>query len=303
MSELELNDSTAPSKSQNVVGAGECKFAVGDRVTHKDFGDGTVVASDGVKLAIEFDEVGVKFMPNEFVEHVRPPDFSDEAIALEFAERHSGDLRFVAAWGKWLYWDGTCWKFDDTLLALDWARKICRDVATRADKPKIAAAIASAKTVAAIERLARADRRLAASAEQWDADIWLLNTPGGVVDLRTGDIKPNDPSFYMTKQAGAAPDRSCATPRWLKFLNDVCRKDQEVIAFLRRMSGYMLTGTTTDDAIFFFYGVGDNGKTNLSRRSPVASEATVAKRRSKPSWRPKPISIPPSWQACAARGL
>ena len=29
------------------------------------------------------------------------------------------------------------------------------------------------------------DQRMAASAEQWDADIWKL-TPGGMVDLKTG---------------------------------------------------------------------------------------------------------------------
>ena len=38
----------------------------------------------------------------------------------------------------------------------------------------------SAKTVYAIERLARSDRRLAATVDQWDADPWLLNTPDGV---------------------------------------------------------------------------------------------------------------------------
>ena len=35
---------------------------------------------------------------------------------------------------------------------------------------------------------AKADRRHAATVDQWDADPWLLNTPGGVVDLRTGKI-------------------------------------------------------------------------------------------------------------------
>jgi hypothetical protein len=29
------------------------------------------------------------------------PAFSDEALALRFAERHAGELRYVAAWGRW----------------------------------------------------------------------------------------------------------------------------------------------------------------------------------------------------------
>ena len=43
------------------------------------------------------------------------PEFSDDALALEFTERHKGGLRYVAKWGTWLYWDGTRWKFEDTL--------------------------------------------------------------------------------------------------------------------------------------------------------------------------------------------
>ena len=46
--------------------------------------------------------------------------------------------------------------------------------------------IASAQKVAAVEKLARADREHAATVEQWDRDLWLLNTPSGIVDLRTG---------------------------------------------------------------------------------------------------------------------
>ena len=108
----------------------------------------------------------------------RPPAFSDEAIALRFAERHAHDLRYVAAWSKWLIWDGKRWLFDDTLRAFDLARKICREAAAECIKPRAAAVLASAKTVTAVERLAKADRRLAATVEQWDANPWLLNTPG-----------------------------------------------------------------------------------------------------------------------------
>ena len=66
------------------------------------------------------------------------------------------------------------------------ARAVCRQAAAECNEPKVAAAIASAKTVAAIERLAKADRHHAATVEQWDAMPWFLNTPRGVVDLRTG---------------------------------------------------------------------------------------------------------------------
>jgi phage/plasmid-associated DNA primase len=80
----------------------------------------------------------------------RPPAYSDEALALRFAELHAADLRYVAGWGRWLSWDGARWRFDDTLVSFDRARKICRDAAAQCNKAKTATALASAKTVAAV---------------------------------------------------------------------------------------------------------------------------------------------------------
>jgi putative DNA primase/helicase len=194
-------------------------------------------------------------------EETRPPAFTDEALALAFAQRHADDLRYVAAWGKWLSWTGTYWQFDDTLKAFDYARRICRGAAAACNKEKIAAAIASAKTVAAVERLAKADRRLAATVDQWDADLWLLNTPGGVVDLRTGDVVARRPDQYFTKITSVGPSGDC--PRFLAFVNAITGGDIELQRYLRRAAGYVLTGVTREHVLLFGHGTGANGKSVL----------------------------------------
>ena len=102
------------------------------------------------------------------------PAAAEDSIALLFAERHAHGLRHVAAWGWWLSYDSPRWVHDETLHAFDLARAICREIA--ADCEKAASAVASAKTVAAVERLAKADRRLAAIATQWDANDQAFNT-------------------------------------------------------------------------------------------------------------------------------
>ena len=102
------------------------------------------------------------------------PPAAEDAIALDFAERYRDELRYVALWGRWLNYDDVRWQLDDTLHVFDRARALCREVATNCERAAVA--VASAKTVAAVERLARADRRLAATAEQWDANAWPLNT-------------------------------------------------------------------------------------------------------------------------------
>ncbi len=129
------------------------------------------------------------------------------------------------------------------------------------NKAKIASIIASAKTVAAIERLAKADRRLAATVDQWDSDPWLFNTPPGVIDLRTGKSRPARPEDHITKIAGFGPGRDC--PRFLQFLDTITAGDAELQGYLRRVLGYALTGLTREHALFFAYGTGANGKSVL----------------------------------------
>jgi putative DNA primase/helicase len=191
----------------------------------------------------------------------KAPAFSDEALALLFAERHAGDLRFVAKWSAWLSWTGKRWRFDDTLHAFDLARRIIREEAARCNKTKDARIIASAKTVAAVERLARSDRRLAATIDQWDADPWLLNTPDGVVDLRTGNLRPHRAEDYMTKMTAVGPRGGCAS--FLAVLDRIFAGDQSLIAYVQRVIDYSLTGVTREHALFFCYGTGANAKTVL----------------------------------------
>jgi putative DNA primase/helicase len=106
---------------------------------------------------------------------VRPPEFSDDALALRFADQHAGELRYVAEWGRWLRWDGTRWQLDRTLAVFDRARAICRATAAQCNKLKLAKELASARTRAAVVSMAREDRRLAATVEQWDARPFLFN--------------------------------------------------------------------------------------------------------------------------------
>ena len=196
-----------------------------------------------------------------FVPSDTPPPYSDDDLAQRFSERHAGDLRFVHRWGQWLAWDGQRWRRDDTLYAFDCARAVARDAAAEAItdmRSKSPTGIASAKTVAAIDRLARADRRHASVPGEWDADPWLLNTPGGTVDLTTGRLRPHCRDDRMTKITAVAPGGDC--PRWSAFLERVFDGDHEHIAFMRRIVGYGLTGSIREHALFFFYGTGANGK-------------------------------------------
>jgi putative DNA primase/helicase len=121
---------------------------------------------------------------DEFKEAIEASFFSEDKLALTFTERHSGSFRYVAAWGKWFAWTGKHWRHETTLAAFDMARKVCREAAAQCNKPSEAKAIAKAKTVAAVEQLAKSDRAVVATSEQWDADKFLLNMPIATADLK-----------------------------------------------------------------------------------------------------------------------
>lgn len=194
------------------------------------------------------------------------PEYSDDAIALDFAERHVDDARYVDQWGRWLIWDGSRWKDDLTRKGLDEARTLCREMAIAyaltARSPSGPKSVASARTASAVLSLASADRRMAATTDQWNADDWLLNTPKGTLDLRTMEMRTHRPADHMTKVTAVSPSGG-QCPRWLDHLKTVFDGDETLISYTRRVMGYCLTGITREHAMFFAHGAGGNGKSVL----------------------------------------
>jgi putative DNA primase/helicase len=184
---------------------------------------------------------------------------NEDGLALLFATAHALDLRYVAVWGQWMSWDGAQWQQDKTLHTFDRIRALCQGSAVKVTAP----------AVASVEKLARSDRRLAATDEQWDATGWAINTGDNAVtnstfDLRTGGSHPPDPLDYITKKAAC----HCAPlgtphPRWTKFLERVTGSNAELIGFLRRWCGYCCTGFTNEHVFAFAYGTGANGKSTF----------------------------------------
>ncbi|MGJ0509953.1 MAG: phage/plasmid primase, P4 family [Methylocystis sp.] len=196
-------------------------------------------------------------------EGVQTPEYSEDWLALLFAERFGHMLRFVPVWGKWRVYDGRVWRDDEKLSTYDAARKVCRAAANSAETAAEKKRLASAKTRAAVVNIAQSDPRLVATVGQWDQNLMWLNTPGGVVDLETGEMRPHRPDDYLGKITSVAPGGGC--PTFLKFLMRITGGDRDFVAYLRRVFGYCLTGLTTEDALFFLHGSGANGKSTLLR--------------------------------------
>ncbi|MGC5804174.1 phage/plasmid primase, P4 family [Ralstonia pseudosolanacearum] len=187
---------------------------------------------------------------------------TEDGLATAFTRRYGDDWRYCSLWGKWLVWTGVRWNPDQLLYVTHLSRGICRAAALKAETPRQKAKLASSSTIASVEKIARSDPKHAATADEWDADVWALNTPGGVVDLRTGNLRAHRREDRMTKVTTATPrgrsGEGC--PAWLAFISDITGGNTELAAYLQRVVGYCLTGVTSEHALFFLYGTGANGK-------------------------------------------
>jgi P4 family phage/plasmid primase-like protien len=186
---------------------------------------------------------------------------SEDHLSYTFVSHVAMELRYVNEWGQWMEWDGTRWKAEKTLRAFDRAREVCRAAANMLPPDKRRGWMVDAKTIAAVERIAKSDRRVAITAEVFDTRIDLLNTPEYIVDLNTGDTLPHDPNLYCTMSTAVSPAPSeTPCPLWMKFLRDVTGDNADYIAFLQRAAGYTLTGEIKEHSLFFGHGTGGNGK-------------------------------------------
>ena len=190
------------------------------------------------------------------------------------AERFIDTYRDVVLWcparKTWLLWDGARWVWDERgvvrKLAHKVARSIYKDAAHEPDEAKqreIAKFARTSQNEARISAmLNEAKPYLAVGMDELDQDPWLINCQNGTLDLRTGKLRTHESADHITRLVPEDYDADAPCPRFKKFLKETL-VDEAVISFVKRYSGYTLTGITRERLLAILYGFGKNGKTTL----------------------------------------
>jgi putative DNA primase/helicase len=193
-------------------------------------------------------------------------ELTEDGVAQAFAMERGGDLRFCHGPTRWHRWDGARWKPEQTKLAYQWVRELARRMARNANNPKTRETLGKAAFAGGVERFAQSDRIFAVKPDLWDRDAWLLGTPGGTVDLRTGELHPPSRDDYITKQTSVPPaEPGLDCPLWRRFVDQITCGDHELRRYIQQMFGYALTGDVRAECMFFLFGSGQNGKGTLLR--------------------------------------
>jgi putative DNA primase/helicase len=158
-------------------------------------------------------------------------------------------------------WNGQRWVKDtEQRMVCSYARDIAREASAEIKREQgncdLARKVGSHSKSDAIMDSASKDQRVIRTVGGWDADDWLLGTPNGTVDLRTGKLREARREDYITKSTAVTPDFEMDCPKWKAFLEQIFPNDPVLIAFVQRMVGYFLTGSIREHALFFCHGEG-----------------------------------------------
>ncbi len=188
---------------------------------------------------------------------------SDDRNALDLINRFGDHIRYVPDRGRWLAWDGARWLWCETGggVVREYAKRVARSLPEqdKADARYKQRSLTAVGLNGALS-FAQTDDRVVVPFDDLDAHPWELNTPSGIVDLKTGQLRPADASRLHTRVTLCAPDPGADLTRWHQFLDDTFGQDHELIAYLQRLVGYSATGYIGPHVLPFAFGSGGNGK-------------------------------------------
>ncbi len=106
-------------------------------------------------------------------------------------------------------------------------------------------------------------RELRISPEEFDQDVWLLNTQSGVVDLKSKEVREHRPSDKFTRVCNVDYNPEATAPRWKEFLWTIFDGDEALIEHVQKAVGYGISGSTQEQCMFILKGEGANGKSKF----------------------------------------
>lgn len=244
----------------------ECAAVYGEKnVPAKNYS--VTVSADGTPRASDEDGREIKLYTMD-----------DTGNAQRMFDNYGGRLRYSYIEKSWYYWDERRWckdvtgtvdrVADESLTVMQSETELYRlideknGVKDKMEKKFLRhiKSSRSSKSKTAMKNELR--HKVPALPGQFDRDKYALNTPDGIIDLRSGKLLPHDIEKYITKLCGTGlGEADC--PVWKSFLDTVFGGDPEMIRYIQKAVGYSLSGSTSEQCVFFLYGTGRNGKSTF----------------------------------------
>ena len=251
---------------------------------------------DGTKKRFQFLNEKALLNVTEIGNYVAEDDWSEGNFADRLTDLYGTDLKYNHDIKSWLIWSENVWKvdkdrrvqqiiegnsevlnkiiasYDKMILNTEGDQDLKSANAkmkhTRADVKKLYNRLRSSKGITSVDELLQNRECFVTRQDSYDKDDWLINTKDCIYKLNDDEnpIREHDKKYLCTKIMDLEINSENAQEpptTWLKFLNDISNGRQDWIDYLQKILGYCLTGDTSEQKIFFFYGDGANGKSTL----------------------------------------
>ena len=166
-------------------------------------------------------------------------------------------IRYAPGLGYFV-WDGRCWVPSEDRVRQE-IHRVGAALAL-AGKTKEARKFLMTTNINYVIHELRTVPGVGVRASDFDARADLLSVRNGTIDLRTGTLRPHRREDMITRYVDVEyrPDATC--PRWEKFLEEIFPDHPELPAYMQRLIGYGITGSTSEQCFAVLWGKGANGK-------------------------------------------
>lgn len=210
--------------------------------------------------------------------------YDDTGNSQRMQARFGKRYKYVGDTKKIMMWDGKRWIEDNSMALENDFNKVVYDLkyeklhipdsqqgddqddlVKEAKKARGRFIKRSRQHAGKVGALAEFKNLIALSADSFDQDNSVINTPLGTWHVEEKKVTPHNRKDLITKITSGTPEQSHDCPKWKKFINETFEGDKDVIQFMQRAIGYSLLGDNRDRKMFVLHGVGEehngsNGK-------------------------------------------
>lgn len=202
--------------------------------------------------------------------------YDDTGLAERFKYYYGDNFLYDTISRKSMYYDGQVWQEDNyRLLEKTMNKTVDRikeepeftiapenmgDSNKTPDELKAAFKKKSRSHSAKENAIKELKNLITVTSDDFDTVLSVLNTPNGVLELNSGSVQESSHNDRFTKITNAEYNDKNMPERWLAFLDQTFKGNEELIDFTQRALGYAITGTMDEEVMFILHGNGKNGK-------------------------------------------
>lgn len=187
---------------------------------------------------------------------------SQKDVAAKLSTGEGASFRLNRSTGDWMMFTEGNWRID-RLGAV--RHEILCLAEAEVNDPDDRPSVLNNGFVSGTMKLAEHMPRFSTVSGDWDQNPFLLGTPNGTVDLKTGTFRAAEEEDLISRSTSVDPAETEDCPQFKAFLDFTTNGDSELTRFIQRWLGYSTTGDMSEQKLVYLYGPGGNGKGVLIR--------------------------------------